>query len=153
MKTIIQQCSFTGKDRDVTLEQFLSLWTDTLKQTIRLCDTLEDIREQEKALAAIEALVVKKFNSIYEFQNKTVEPFEADQVIEQVEAVEVVEAVTTINDIKQGEFFKRRESTNRIYEKGAYCRTNKAYECINVNDINKVIYIKSKKPIFIDFEY
>jgi hypothetical protein len=53
-----------------------------------------------------------------------------------------------IQDIKKGDFFKRKKLAKKIYEKGSYCRTNKAYECTSVDDINDFLYIKKDKKVF-----
>lgn len=58
-----------------------------------------------------------------------------------------------ISEVKKGEYFKRTESAKKVFKRGEYCRTSKAYECSDVNDINSVVFIKSTKPVFIGFTY
>ena len=53
-----------------------------------------------------------------------------------------------IQDIKKGNFFKRKKTAKKIYEKGSYCRMNKAYECIAVDDINDFLYVKKNRKVF-----
>lgn len=52
-----------------------------------------------------------------------------------------------IQSLKVGDYFKRTATAKKIFERGAYCRTNKAYECTNVDDISDFIYIKKGKLI------
>lgn len=47
-----------------------------------------------------------------------------------------------IQDLNKGDYFKRKEGAKKTFERGSYCRTNKAYECTNIDDINDFIYIK-----------
>ena len=56
---------------------------------------------------------------------------------------------TAIQDIKTGDYFKRKEGAKKTFERGAYCRTNKAYECTNVEDISDFIYIKKNKQVIL----
>lgn len=58
-----------------------------------------------------------------------------------------------IETLKKGEFFKRKEGAAKTFTRGAYCKTNKAYECQNWEDISDFIYLKKGKQVFIDFEY
>ena len=58
-----------------------------------------------------------------------------------------------IEDIKKGEFFKKKEGAKKTYSKGNYCKINKAWECGNWDDISDFIYLKKGKEIFVDFEF
>jgi hypothetical protein len=59
----------------------------------------------------------------------------------------------TIKAAKQGEYIKRKADAKTVYIKGAYDRSTKTYECTDTDDINKQIYIKADKPVFIGFTY
>ena len=59
----------------------------------------------------------------------------------------------TINTVKQGEYIKRKADAKAVYIKGAYDRSTKTYECTDTEDINKQIYIKADKPVFVGFTY
>ncbi len=60
--------------------------------------------------------------------------------------------MTLIQNIKKGNCFKKKENSKKTFEKGIYCRTNKAYECTNVEDINDYEYIKKNiKVIATDY--
>jgi hypothetical protein len=58
-----------------------------------------------------------------------------------------------IKTVKQGEYIKRKADAKTVYIKGAYDRSTKTYECTDTEDINKQIYIKADKPVFIGFTY
>lgn len=58
-----------------------------------------------------------------------------------------------IKTVKQGEYIKRKADAKTVYIKGAYDRSTKSYECTDTEDINKQIYIKADKPVFIGFTY
>ena len=56
--------------------------------------------------------------------------------------------IMTIESLKTGETFTRKPGAKKVYERGAYCRINKAYECTNYEDINDFIYIKKGKQVY-----
>ena len=59
----------------------------------------------------------------------------------------------TIKNVKPGDFVKRKADSKAVYIKGAYDRTTKSFELIDTDDINKVVYVKSDKIVFIGFTY
>lgn len=59
----------------------------------------------------------------------------------------------TIKTVKSGDYIKRKADSKAVYIKGGYCRALKAYSCIDINDINKEIFIKGDKIVFIGFTY
>jgi hypothetical protein len=59
----------------------------------------------------------------------------------------------TIKAVKQGEYIKRKADAKTVYIKGTYDRSTKSFECTDTDDINKQIYIKADKPVFIGFTY
>lgn len=61
--------------------------------------------------------------------------------------------MTNIEDLKAGDFFKRKEGAKEIYSKGKYNRSCKAYSCTAESDFCKEIFIKKGKKVFTDFEY
>lgn len=60
---------------------------------------------------------------------------------------------TTIKAVKSGEYIKRKADAKTVYIKGAYDRTTKSYECTDTEDMNRQVYIKADKPVFIGFTY
>jgi hypothetical protein len=46
-----------------------------------------------------------------------------------------------IEDLKKGDYFTKLNS-KKVFERGSFCRTNKKYECTDVEDISNFKYIK-----------
>lgn len=59
----------------------------------------------------------------------------------------------SIKNVKLNEFIKRSLEANKVYRRGSYDRQLKAYECHDVEDISRSIYIKSNKVVFVGFTY
>lgn len=59
----------------------------------------------------------------------------------------------TLKSVKPGDFVKRKSDSKAVYIKGAYDRTTKSFELIDTDDINRVVYVKSDKIVFIGFTY
>ena len=59
----------------------------------------------------------------------------------------------TLSAVKPGDYIKRKENAKTIYIKGSYDRATKSYSCIDVEDMNKEIFIKANKLVFIGFTY
>lgn len=59
----------------------------------------------------------------------------------------------TIKSAKPGEYIKRKADAQAVYIKGAYDRATKSFECIDANDMNRQIYIKADKTVFVGFTY
>ena len=60
---------------------------------------------------------------------------------------------TMLKNVKPGDYVKRKADANTVYIKGAYDRTTKSFELIDTDDINKVVYIKASKPVYVGFTY
>lgn len=58
-----------------------------------------------------------------------------------------------IKSVAPGEYIKRKADAKTVYIKGAYDRATKSFECTDVEDINRHVYIKADKPVFIGFTY
>lgn len=58
-----------------------------------------------------------------------------------------------IENIKKGEFIKKKEGAKKTYTKGNYCRTNKGWECVSWDDISDFIYIKKGKAVYVGFDF
>ena len=58
-----------------------------------------------------------------------------------------------IKTVKQGEYIKRKQDAKKVYIRGEYCRISKAYSCTDADDINREIFIKGDKLVFVGFEY
>lgn len=59
----------------------------------------------------------------------------------------------TLKSVKPGDYVKRKSDSKAVYIKGAYDRTTKSFELIDTDDINRVVYVKSDKIVFIGFTY
>lgn len=60
---------------------------------------------------------------------------------------------TKIKDLKKGEFFKRKADSKEVYIKGDYDRASKSYSCIAFSDINKEIFVKANKLVYVGFTF
>jgi len=55
--------------------------------------------------------------------------------------------------VKKGEYFKRTETASVVYVRGDYAREEKKFESSDFNDVNKFIYIKGDKEVFVGFDF
>lgn len=58
-----------------------------------------------------------------------------------------------INQVKSGDYIMRTATAKTVYIRGDYDRASKSYECTDTNDMNRSIFIKSGKMVFIGFTY
>jgi len=58
-----------------------------------------------------------------------------------------------IKDLKPGEYIKRTESAEASYIKEHYDRATKTFCCSDVDDMNRSIFIKANKAVFVGFDY
>lgn len=58
-----------------------------------------------------------------------------------------------LKDLKQGDFFKRKQDAKTVYVKHHYDRASKTFSCSDIEDMNREIFLKSNVEVFIDFEY
>lgn len=71
-----------------------------------------------------------------------------------LDAVEDGEAKpVALKNVKPGDFVKRKSDSKAVYIKGAYDKTTKSFELVDVEDINRVIYVKSDKLVYVGFTY
>jgi hypothetical protein len=59
----------------------------------------------------------------------------------------------TLKSVKPGDYVKRKADANKVYIKGTYDRTTKSFELKDVEDINRCVYVKADKIVFIGFTY
>mgnify|MGYP003646181732 FL=1 len=59
----------------------------------------------------------------------------------------------TLNQVKSGDYIKRKADAKSVYIKGTYNKASKSFSCIDTDDINKEIFIKANKPVFVGFTY
>jgi hypothetical protein len=58
-----------------------------------------------------------------------------------------------LRNVTKGDYVKRKADSKAVYIKGDYDRTTKSFELIDTDDINKVVYIKATKPVYVGFTY
>jgi hypothetical protein len=58
-----------------------------------------------------------------------------------------------LKSVKPGDYVKRKADSKAVYIKGDYDRTTKSFELVDVEDINRVVYIKANKPVYVGFTY
>jgi hypothetical protein len=63
------------------------------------------------------------------------------------------EMYKTLKDVKKGEFIKRKAEHSKVYQKGEYDRSFKAFWLHDMGDISRSILVKSNKLVFCNFEY
>jgi hypothetical protein len=63
--------------------------------------------------------------------------------------------LVTIKELKKLKecYFKRTESAHAIYKINCYDRSLKKYSVSPVDDMNRELWIKSDKPVYIGFTY
>lgn len=59
----------------------------------------------------------------------------------------------TLKSVKPGDYVKRKADANKVYVKGAYDRTTKSFELKDVEDINRCVYVKADKLVYVGFTY
>ncbi len=71
-----------------------------------------------------------------------------------LDAVEDGEAKpVALKNVKPGDYVKRKADAVKVYIKGDYDRTTKSFELKDVEDINRCVYVKADKTVFIGFTY
>ena len=58
-----------------------------------------------------------------------------------------------LRNVTKGDYVKRKSDSKAVYIKGAYDRTTKSFELQDVEDMNRCIYIKADKLVYIGFTY
>ena len=60
-----------------------------------------------------------------------------------------------ITNVKEGEYFKKKQNSNKTYIKGAYIRDEglNKYSCIDWDNINREIYLKGDSTVYIGFTF
>lgn len=58
-----------------------------------------------------------------------------------------------IKELPHGAFFKRKENSKKVFQRGDYYRPDKQYEGNDWEDIGNSIYLNPNKLVFIDFEF
>lgn len=59
----------------------------------------------------------------------------------------------TLKSVKPGDYVKRKADAATVYIKGAYDRTTKSFELQDTEDMNRFVYIKADKLVYVGFTY
>ena len=59
----------------------------------------------------------------------------------------------TLQELPQGEFFKKKHSSKKVWVKEEYYRPEKKYQCGDFEDIGNAIYLHGSTMVFVDFEF
>lgn len=59
----------------------------------------------------------------------------------------------TIKQAKHGDYIKRKPDAKTVYIRLDYDRTTKTYCLQDFEDINRFIYLKGNKPVFVGFDF
>lgn len=71
-----------------------------------------------------------------------------------LDAVEDGEAKpVALKNVKPGDYVKRKSDSKTVYIKGAYDRATKSFELQDTEDMNRFVYIKADKLVYIGFTY
>tara|TARA_R100000234_G_scaffold94264_1_gene62484 strand:- start:812 stop:1003 length:192 start_codon:yes stop_codon:yes gene_type:complete len=58
-----------------------------------------------------------------------------------------------IEDVKKGDFIRRKPDAKTTFTKGDYCRFEKKYELGDWDDISRSVYLKKGTIVYIDFTF
>ena len=58
-----------------------------------------------------------------------------------------------IEDLELGEYFKRKESSKKVWTRQEYDRSEKKYECHDESDISGFMYLKKGTQVYVGFDY
>ena len=58
-----------------------------------------------------------------------------------------------LKDLKKGEFLKRTPEAAEVYVKDYYDRATKSFCCYAYSDINKWVFIKANKKVYVGFTF
>ena len=58
-----------------------------------------------------------------------------------------------IEDVKKGDFVRRKADSKTTYTTNGYCRFNKRYEINDWDDINRWMYLKKGTLVYIGFTF
>jgi hypothetical protein len=64
-------------------------------------------------------------------------------------AAEATAIHATVRDIKQGTYVKRRLDATKTYSRGEYCKSQKKFSLIDIDDVCREIFVKPDTILFI----
>lgn len=66
---------------------------------------------------------------------------------------DATERYTDIRTVPVGTYVKRKAEAKKVYIAAGYCRISRAYQIDDADDINRCLYIKGGKQVFVGFTY
>lgn len=72
--------------------------------------------------------------------------------LEYCNKMEIVHEIAA-KDAKKFDYVKLKPNAKKVYQKDDYCRFNKAFIFVNVDDISDTIELKGNKIVYTDFTY
>ena len=64
-----------------------------------------------------------------------------------------IEGMYSVKELKNGEFFKLKEDSKRVYIRGEYDRSEKKYSCIAFDDMCMERMFNGAKKVFAGFTF
>lgn len=58
-----------------------------------------------------------------------------------------------VESVPQGEYVRRKAEASKTYQRGEYDRISRRYELVDVDDMNRVIYVKRGTALWVGFTY
>ena len=58
-----------------------------------------------------------------------------------------------VENIKRGEFVRRKPDSKRVFVRGPYCRTSRRYALEAWDDISAVVYVRRGTDLVTGFEF
>lgn len=58
-----------------------------------------------------------------------------------------------VENIRRGEFVKRKADANKVYQRGEYCRTTGRYSLVDCEDVSREVWVKRGTQLHIGFTY
>lgn len=58
-----------------------------------------------------------------------------------------------IEDVKKGDYVRRKPDAKTTFVRGEYCRSDKKYEISDFEDMNRWVSLKKGTAVFVDFDF
>ena len=58
-----------------------------------------------------------------------------------------------LNEVKPGEYVKRKADSKTVFVKGAYDKSTKAFSLTDTEDISREVFLKSSTLVYVGFTY
>ena len=61
--------------------------------------------------------------------------------------------IVKLSTVKNGEYFKKSETSKKVYIRGPFDRYSKAYSCRDFEDVNREIFVKGTTNVAVGFTF